>query len=125
MSYSKDDLFNSIANKLVEKDASEALPSDLNDFYDQEVPALISDLQARGKVYLPSIENIPDGIFAPLVAVLALRLTVGTNPDVREVQIAEDRLKAAARPIAAQTLLTTDRVLRRGARPIYNPTTGQ
>ena len=85
----------------------------------QRLDTLIADLQARGKVYLPDLDEIPDELVEPLRDLVVLRLgpSYGRAPaGLADLIAAEDRLKTVSRPPATRRTLATDPVLRRGAR---------
>jgi hypothetical protein len=90
----------------------------------QRLGTLTADLQARGKLYLPDLDEIPDELVEPLRDLVLLRLgpAYGRPPaPLGDLIAAEDRLKAVARPPATRRTLATDPLLRRGAQwPGFN-----
>jgi hypothetical protein len=79
---------------------------------------LVADLQARGKCYLPDLDEIPDQLVEPLRDLVALRLApaYGRAPAaLPDIILAEDRVKSVSAPPPTRRTLSTDPVLRRGA----------
>jgi hypothetical protein len=119
MPFSTNDLINTVSLDLnITEPGDPPSPEDA-ELIETRAKSLVADLQGRGKVYLPNLDSIPDQVFEPLVAVIILRLGPGYGRPAasdQTIMIAEDRLKAASRPTAAQRLLQTDPVLRQGNR---------
>lgn len=79
---------------------------------------LVADLYARGKVYLPDLDEIPDELVEPLRDYVVLRLGPGYGRPLAPdpvIQAAETRIKAISRPPRTRRTLSTDPVLRQGA----------
>jgi hypothetical protein len=81
--------------------------------------SIADDLNARGVIYLPDIDQIPDGAFESLVAYMCAVIGPGygrQNVDQATRELLEDDLKSALRPSAARRTLSTDPFLREGSR---------
>jgi len=87
----------------------------------QRLDTLVADLQARGKCYLPDLDEIPDEVVEPLRDLVVLRLGPGYGRPpaaLPDLIIAEDRVRAVSRPPATRRTLSTEAILRRGARGV-------
>jgi hypothetical protein len=107
-------LVNTVALDLNVIGVGEALAAEDEDLLARRCKALVADLQQRAVIYLPDIEQVADGLFEPLVAVLVLRLGPGYGrplPNALELEAAEDRIKSVARPVAARRTLQIDPML--------------
>lgn len=128
MSFTSTQLINTVALDLYVIGVGEAISAEDEDLLDRRCRALIADMQGRNILYLPNIEEIPDGLFEALVAALVLRLGPGYGrpmPGPLDTDAVEDRIKAASRPTAARRTLSLDPSMpgmRSGVRP--NFTTG-
>jgi hypothetical protein len=94
-------------------------PSDEDyDALSKRLDTLVADLQARGKLYLPDLDEIPDELVESLRDLTVMRLgpSYGRAPTaLADILIAEDRVKAVGRPPATRRTLSTDPLLRQGA----------
>ena len=88
------------------------------DAVSQRLDTLVADLASRGKLYLPDLDQIGDELVEPLRDLVVMRLGPGYGRPpaaLPDIVIAEDRVKAVARPPATRRTLATDPLLRRGA----------
>jgi len=114
MPYTSTQLVNTVALDLNVIGIGETLSAEDEDLLARRCKALAADLQQRAVLYLPDLDQIVDGLFEPLVAVLVLRLGPGYGrppSGVLELEAAEDRIKSASRPIAARRTLQIDPAL--------------
>jgi hypothetical protein len=114
MPYTATQLVNTVALDLNVIGVGEVLAAEDEDLLARRCKALVADLQHRAVLYLPDLDQIADGLFEPLVAVLAMRLGPGYGrppPMVLDMEAAEDRIKSASRPVAARRTLQIDPAL--------------
>lgn len=114
MPYTSAQLTNTVALDLNVIGVGEVLAAEDEDLLARRCKALVADLQHRAVVYLPDLDQIADGLFEPLVAVLVMRLGPGYGRPplpASEIEAAEDRIKSASRPTAAQRTLQIDPAL--------------
>lgn len=107
---------------------NQAPSSEDYDAVSQRLDTLMADLQARGKAYVPDLEEIADEMVEPLRDLVTLRLGpgYGRNPaGIADIIAAEDRVKTASRPPATRRTLGTESILRQGVTGRFNYTTGQ
>jgi len=114
MPYTSTQLVNTVALDLNVIGVGDPLAAEDEELLARRCRALIADLQNRGVLYLPDVEQIADGLFEPLVAALAMRLGPGygrSPATALEIEAAEDRIKSASRPVAARRTLQVDPAL--------------
>ncbi len=114
MPYTSTQLVNTVALDLNVIGVGETLAAEDEEMLARRCKALVADMQNRAVLYLPELEQIVDGLFEPLVAVLVMRLGPGYGrPPAAglEIEAAEDRIKSAARPAAARRTLQIDPML--------------
>jgi hypothetical protein len=112
--YTSTQLVNTVALDLNVIGVGEALAAEDEDLLARRCKALVADMAQRAVLYLPDLEQIADGLFEPLVAVLVMRLGPGYGrlaPNPLELEAAEDRIKSTSRPIAARRTLQIDPAL--------------
>ena len=88
------------------------------DYVARKFATIVRDLEARQKVYLPDLDDIPDEMVEALSEVCLLRLAPGFGrapAALPEIVAAEDRLMAVSMPARTRRTLSTDPLLRRGA----------
>lgn len=128
MPYTATQLVTTVALDLNVIGVGEPLAAEDEDLLMRRCKALVADLQQRAVLYLPDLEQIADGLFEPLVAVLAMRLGPGYGrppPNPLEIEAGEDRIKSASRPVAARRTLQLDPALLGHCGGAFNFKTGQ
>jgi len=86
---------------------------------DARLDTIVAELYARRVLYLPDLDQIPDEVVEPFRAIVALMLgpAYGKPPvDAVTQEVAEMRLKAVSQPPRTRRTLSTEGVLRHGAR---------
>ncbi|MDQ2079483.1 hypothetical protein RA307_04750 [Xanthobacteraceae bacterium Astr-EGSB] len=93
----------------------DALPAEEEADLSSRCDTLAAELRVRDKLFIPDLTRIPDEIFEPLAAVMVMRIGTGSGraaPPTLEMEVAEERLRGAARRTAPRRTLGTDRMLR-------------
>lgn len=123
-----DQLITALAVEIDMAGIGQPLSDEEQTYLSDRVSGLVADAQARKILYLPNLDQIPDQVFEPLMAMLAARLSAGTGgatvPEA-EMEMIESRLRDVTRPMAPRRTLQTDIGLlgRRGG--YFNPVTGR
>jgi hypothetical protein len=118
MPYTSTQLVNTVALDLNVIGVGATLSAEDEELLARRCKALVADLQQRAVLWLSDLDNIPDGLFEPLVAVMVLRLGPGYGrapASPLEIEAAEDRIKSVTRPAAARRVLQIDPALLGGA----------
>jgi hypothetical protein len=111
--FTKTDLINDLAVKLGFSGIGDDVAAEDIEFIDGRIDKIVADLNARKILYLADVAEIPADIFDALFTVIAMRMAT-TEPAPASREYAEGVLKAASAPTAAQSLLSTDPILRGG-----------
>lgn len=123
-----DQLITALAVEIDMVGIGQPLSDEEQTYLSDRVSGLVADAQARKILYLPNLDQIPDQVFEPLMAMLAARLSAGTGGQPvseAEMELIESRVRDVTRPMAPRRTLQTDIGLlgRRGG--YFNPVTGR
>lgn len=124
----KDELIDDVAVDLNMTGLGQPLAGEDQAYLSSRISSLTAELIARNICYLPNLDQIPDGVYEPIMAYMIARLSSGTGGPIvpeTEVELIENRIKSATRPMTGRNRLRTDPILNRISRIPFNWTTGQ